>query len=84
MWRHGGHVGVKNNSEKKSWEFDNFSDMLPLFCTPTWWVSENQELSILSGSKTSWGHHTTIFYAMNFAAPKALNYIKREIEKQEI
>jgi len=51
MWRHGGHVGVPNNSEKK-WEFDsiimqNLSDILPFFSTPTWpshLVSENQEL----------------------------------------
>ena len=51
---HGGHVGVQNNREKKSWEFDslimqNLGDVLPLFCTPTWpshHVSENQELFV--------------------------------------
>ena len=51
MWRHGGHVGVQNNSQKVFWEFysiimQNMSDIFPLFCTPTWpfhHVSENQE-----------------------------------------
>ena len=51
-WRHGGHAGVQDNSEKIFWEFDsiimqNLSDILPLFCAPTrpsHHVSENQEL----------------------------------------
>ena len=46
-----GHVGVQSSSEKVFWEFDsiimrNLSDILPLFCAPTWLshhVSENQE-----------------------------------------
>ena len=38
---HGGHVGVHNNREKFFWEFysiimQNLSDILPLFCTPTY------------------------------------------------
>ena len=43
---HGGHVGVQNNSEN-SIIMQNLSDILPLFCAPTWpshHVSENQEL----------------------------------------
>ena len=54
MWRHGGHVGVKNNSAKSLYRMLccyyaklNLSDILPLFCTPTWLshhVSQNQEL----------------------------------------
>jgi len=34
-WRHGGHVGVQNNSEN-SIIMQNLSDILPLFCAPTW------------------------------------------------
>ena len=39
--RHGGQVGVLNNSEKVFWEFgsitvQNASDILLLFCTSTW------------------------------------------------
>ena len=54
-WRHGGHVGVQNNSEKSPfiWEFDfiimlNLSDILPLFWTPICLphhVSETQEMT---------------------------------------
>ena len=51
-WRHGGHVGRKNKSEKVFWEFDsifmqNLWSHFLLFCTPTWpshHVNENQEL----------------------------------------
>ena len=37
----GCHIGIKNNSEKVSWEFDstimqNLFDILLLFCIPTW------------------------------------------------
>ena len=45
-WRHGGHVGVQNNSEN-SIIMQNLSDTLPLFCASTWpshHMSENQEL----------------------------------------
>ena len=49
--RHGRHVGAQNNSKNSPLDFDsiimqNFSDILPLFCTPTWpphQASENQE-----------------------------------------
>ena len=49
-WRHGGHVGEQNNSQKSLlgiW-FYYYAKLaiLPLFCTPTWpshHVSENQE-----------------------------------------
>ena len=46
-WRHGGHVGVQNNSEKVDRIImQNLSGILPWFCTPTWLShheSENQE-----------------------------------------
>ena len=41
IWRHSGHVGRKNKSEKVFWEFDsifmqNLLRHFLLFCTPTW------------------------------------------------
>jgi len=53
MWRHGGHVGVKNKSVKFFWDFysitmQNLSDILPLLCTPIWplitWVKTKNRI----------------------------------------
>ena len=56
-------------AKKVFWEFDstimqNFSVILPLFCTPTWpshHVSENQELSLFPGySLLAQSHNTPL------------------------